>query len=89
VYVNQGDVYFSKAGPDSNTLDALSVAGLIMLFLSAALLLWEMPKRLRDEAPAPIYQLLRMLPANAPLNLSPPENPLLAHTHGSQSRARQ
>lgn len=75
VYVNEGDVFFSKAGPDSNVLDVVSVLGLLVLFASAALLLWEMPKRLRDEAPAPIYQALGMLPGNAPPNLLWPRNP--------------
>ena len=66
VYVNEGDVFFSRSGPDSDLLDIVSVVGLVVLFASTVVLLWEMPRRLRDEAPAPIYQVLGMMPAGSP-----------------------
>jgi hypothetical protein len=65
VYVNEGDVFFSRSGPDSDLLDVLSVVGIVVLFSSTVVLLWEMPRRLRDEAPAAIYQVLGMMPASS------------------------
>jgi hypothetical protein len=61
-YANAGDAFFSGAGPDSRALDYLSAAAMVALVAGAALLLWELPRRLRDDRPAPIYQLLGMLP---------------------------
>lgn len=58
-----GDAFLSRAGPDSRLLDVLSVAGLCALFLACLVLLWEMPRRLRDGYPAPVYRMLGMLPA--------------------------
>jgi hypothetical protein len=65
-YVIAGDSFLSEAGPDSRLLDIGGTVGLIALFLVCVLLLWEMPRRLRDESPAPVYSLLRMLPRGAP-----------------------
>ena len=36
---------------------------LALLFAACLVLLWEMPRRLRDGTPASIYSVLRMLPA--------------------------
>jgi hypothetical protein len=58
-----GDAFLSRAGPDSRLLDVLSVAGLCALFVACLVLLWEMPRRLHDGYPAPIYRMLGMLPA--------------------------
>lgn len=57
-----GDAFLSQAGPDSSLLDILSILGLVALFLGCLALLWEMPRRIRDGAPAPIYSLLGMTP---------------------------
>ena len=57
-----GDAFLSQAGPDSRLLDVLSVAGLCALFLACLLLLWEMPRRVRDGFPAPVYRMLGMVP---------------------------
>jgi hypothetical protein len=57
-----GDAFLSQAGPDSRLLDVLSVAGLSALFLVCIALLWEMPRRLRDGYPAPVYRLIGMVP---------------------------
>jgi hypothetical protein len=62
-YVLAGDAFFSQAGPDSTLLDVLGVTGLIALFAACVVLLWEIPRRLRDDGPAPIYRMLGMLPA--------------------------
>ncbi len=78
VYVIEGDAFFSQSGPDSVVLDILGVAGLIALFCAAAVLLWVVPAKLRDESPAPIYQALGMLPASAPANYLWPKNPFAA-----------
>jgi hypothetical protein len=43
-------------------LDVLSVVGLFVLFGACLVALWEMPKRLPDGGPAPIYRLIGMLP---------------------------
>lgn len=58
-----GDAFLSQAGPDSRLLDVLSIAGLIAVFAVAVVILWEFPRRLRDERPAPIYAMLGMRPA--------------------------
>jgi len=73
-YTLAGDALLSMAGPDSRLLDILSVAGLILLFLVCATLLWEMPRRLRDGVPAPLYRALGMLPGADGLP-SPPSPP--------------
>ncbi|HMO54272.1 MAG TPA: PrsW family glutamic-type intramembrane protease [Tepidiformaceae bacterium] len=58
-----GDAFLSQAGPDSRLLDILSVAGLVGLFGVAAAVLWEAPRRVQDRRPAPIYQVLGMVPS--------------------------
>jgi len=57
-----GDSFLSQAGPDSDLLDVLSIIGLIGVFIACVTLLWEMSRRVRDGAPAPIYRLLGMRP---------------------------
>lgn len=57
-----GDAFLSQAGPDSRLLDVLSIIGLAALFLTCVALLWEMPRRVRDGRPAPIYAVLGMVP---------------------------
>lgn len=58
-----GDAILSRAGPDSRLLDILSVAGLGALFVVCIVLLWEMPRRIRDGVPAPVYRMLGMVPS--------------------------
>lgn len=65
-----GDAYLSQAGPDSDLLDILSIAGMIALFLGCLALLWEMPRRIRDGLPAPIYRALGMTPSTEAQRLS-------------------
>lgn len=67
-YVIAGDTILSESGPDSTLLDIGGLAGLAALFLLCVTLLWVMPRRLRDESPAPVYAALRMLPEGAPLD---------------------
>ncbi len=62
-FLIDGDAMISGAGPDETWLDWVGVAGLALLFCVCVALLWELPRRLRDSAPAPIYSLLGMLPA--------------------------
>jgi hypothetical protein len=62
-YTLWGDAIFSQAGPDSRALDVLSIVGLLALFAICVVLLWEIPRRVRDGFPAPIYRALGMLPA--------------------------
>lgn len=62
-YVLAGDAFFSRAGPDSTLLDVVSVIGLVALFAACVVVLWEIPRRLRDDGPAPIYRMLGMVPA--------------------------
>jgi hypothetical protein len=62
VYVLDGDAFFSQAGPDSTLLDVLGIVGLATIFVAAVVLLWELPRRIRDGVPAPIYRMLGMLP---------------------------
>jgi PrsW family intramembrane metalloprotease len=69
-YTLAGDAFFTKSGPDSTLLDVLSVLGLCALFLACVVALWEMPRRLRDGVPAPIYRILGMLP-RVPADLAP------------------
>ncbi|MBI5949535.1 MAG: PrsW family intramembrane metalloprotease [Chloroflexi bacterium] len=63
VYVNAGDAFFSQAGPDSRALDILSVTALAAIFLMSVTLLWELPRRILDGVPAPLYRLIGMVPA--------------------------
>ena len=81
-----GDAILSQAGPDSPLLDVLSILGLIALFLACLALLWEMPRRLRDGTPAPIYQLLGMVPMSEAQRLAwvppaPPRHTAEAYKH--------
>ncbi len=75
-----GDAILSEAGPDSNLLDILSIAGMVALFLACVALLWEMPRRIRDGVPAPIYRALGMTPMTTAQRAAwtPPAPP--AHT---------
>lgn len=57
-----GDAFFSQAGPDTRLLDILSVIGLCAVFGVCVVMLWVLSHRLRDASPAPIYQVLGMLP---------------------------
>jgi hypothetical protein len=57
-----GDAMFTGAGPDSRLLDLLSVAGMVVLAATCLVLLWEVPRRLKDAHPAAIYRVLGMLP---------------------------
>ena len=75
-----GDAFLSQAGPDSDLLDVLSIAGLIALFLGCIALLWEMPRRVRDGFPAPIYRLLGMTPLTESQRLSRIEPAPAAHS---------
>ena len=61
-YTLAGDAILSASGPDSRLLDVLSIAGLGALFLASLTLLWVFSSRLRDGTPAPIYQVLGMVP---------------------------
>ena len=65
-YTLAGDAFFTKSGPDSTWLDVLSVLALFGLFFACLAALWEMPRRLRDGVPAPIYRILGMVPAASP-----------------------
>jgi hypothetical protein len=69
VYAVEGDALFSGAGPDSLTLDVLGVTGLVLVLVGTLAMLWVLSSSLRDDAPAPIYRLLGMVPRRAP----PPE----------------
>ena len=60
-----GDAILSQSGPDNDVLDVLSILGMIALFLGCIALLWEMPRRIRDGAPAAVYRLLGMVPMTA------------------------
>lgn len=57
-----GDAFLSQAGPDSALLDVLSIIGLVAVFLVAVVILWEFPRRVRDDGPAPIYRMIGMQP---------------------------
>ncbi|MEO8540880.1 MAG: PrsW family glutamic-type intramembrane protease [bacterium] len=72
-----GDAILSQAGPDSGLLDVLSVLGMFALFCGCLALLWEMPRRIRDRAPAPIYAILGMVPMSETQRLAyvPPPPP--------------
>ncbi len=75
-----GDAFLSQAGPDSTLLDVLSVLGLGALFLACLVLLWEMPRRVRDGASAPIYRVLGMTPLTEARRLSRIEPPPARHS---------
>jgi hypothetical protein len=62
VYVIEGDGILSGQGPDSILLDTMGLGGLILLAGTCAWLLWVLPSRVLDGAPAPIYQLIRAVP---------------------------
>ena len=62
-YTLAGDAFLSQSGPDSDLLDVLSVSALFALFFACLAILWETPRRIRDGAPAPVYRMLRMVPA--------------------------
>ena len=62
VYAIVGDAFFSGAGPDTLTLDVLGIAGLALVFAGSLVMMWLLSGALRDEAPAPIYQLIGMRP---------------------------
>ncbi len=72
-----GDAILSQAGPDSDLLDVLSILGMIALFIGSIALLWEMPRRIRDGLPAPMYSLLGMVPMSEAQRLAwvPPAPP--------------
>jgi len=36
---------------------------MVALFLACIAIIWEMPRRLRDNAPAPVYRMLGMKPS--------------------------
>lgn len=65
-YINAGDSLFSRAAWDSRVLDWMSLAGMVALVLSCAVLAWELPRRVLDAVPAPIYRVLGMVPATSP-----------------------
>jgi len=65
-YTLAGDAFFSQAGPDSDLLDILSILGMFALFGACVVLLWELPRRVRDGAPAPIYRVIGMVPRSGP-----------------------
>ncbi|MGE5595737.1 MAG: PrsW family glutamic-type intramembrane protease [Hyphomicrobiales bacterium] len=65
VYVIYGDAFLSLQGPNSEALDILGSAGLVLVFAAALAMLWLLPAELRDPAPAPIYRMLGMVPARA------------------------
>lgn len=57
-----GDAILSQAGPHSTLLDVLSVLGMFGLFFVCLAILWEAPRRIRDNAPAHVYRMLGMVP---------------------------
>ncbi|MEX2080890.1 MAG: hypothetical protein WEC33_04680 [Dehalococcoidia bacterium] len=71
VYVIQGDAFPAGSGPDRLLLDVLGVAGLVVLFLASALVLWVLSRNLRDGEPAHVYRALGMVPRPAPGLASP------------------
>ncbi|MCK9517812.1 MAG: PrsW family intramembrane metalloprotease [Dehalococcoidia bacterium] len=66
VYMVEGDALFSQQGPDSLALDIAGSVGLVAVAGFTAVMLWLLSGQLRDEAPAPIYRMLGMLPASEP-----------------------
>ncbi|GAB4333579.1 MAG: hypothetical protein Kow0010_20120 [Dehalococcoidia bacterium] len=64
-YVVSGDAFLTQAGPDSTLLDVAGIAGMIAIFLAGCAIIWTLSARLRDARPAPVYDLLGMLPAVA------------------------
>ena len=65
-YPLSGDAFYSQAGPRSAALDVVSIIGLFALFSVCAVLLWQVPRRLRDGLPAPLYRAIGMLPGESP-----------------------
>jgi len=64
VYVVVGDAFPAESGADSGLLDALGWLSALVLVAASSLLLWELPRRIRDERPAAIYDLLGMIPGD-------------------------
>ncbi len=85
VYAIWGDALFSGSGPDSRALDILGGVGLIVVFAASVVMLWLLSGRLRDDAPAPIYALLGMLPART--SGSDPPGTLTASAPGETENA--
>ncbi|MGE0600910.1 MAG: PrsW family glutamic-type intramembrane protease [Dehalococcoidia bacterium] len=69
-----GDAILSQAGPDSRFLDILSICGLVALFAACLVVLWEVPRRVRDGHPAPVYMMLGMVPPDPALANRAPED---------------
>lgn len=65
VYMVEGDTIFSRQGPDSPLLDVAGSLGLVAVAILTVLMLWLLSGQLRDGAPAPIYRLLGMVPAES------------------------
>jgi hypothetical protein len=66
VYVVWGDAFITSAGPDSRTYDILGGIALSGMTVASIALLWAISGNLRDEGPAAIYRVLRMVPAGLP-----------------------
>lgn len=64
-YINYGDVFLAGAAPDARWLDLLSIAAMTVLGLASLVLIAGLGRNLRDEAPAPIYSALGMMPGAA------------------------
>ena len=62
-YIVQGDVFLSRAGPDSDLLDGMGIGLMILLASTCAVILWTVPRRFRDERSAPLYAALGMSPS--------------------------
>ena len=76
-YTLAGDAFFSQAGPDSDLLDVLSIVALFGLFFACLAVLWEVPRRVRDGTPAPVYRMLGMVPGGE--SAMPDERPELSY----------
>jgi hypothetical protein len=72
VYAVWGDALFSQAGPDSTALDVAGIAGMLVVFAASLVMLWVLSGQLRDEAPAPIYRMIGMLPQRGTGRAPPP-----------------
>ena len=90
VYTVWGDALFTGAGPDSTLLDVAGGLGLVILFGITLVLLWNLSGTLRDDAPAPPYRLLGMLPGATASGhwKPPPSSPLWATEYGGQFPSR-
>jgi hypothetical protein len=71
-YLVSGDVFLSEAGPDSMWLDAAGVGAMVALGAGSLIALWLLTGWLRDGAPAPLYRMLGMRPADASAHWSTP-----------------